>query len=554
MSDEKRTVLLPPQNIDAEKTLLGAMLYERKNVSRAVNKLGGPETGSMFFFKHPHQELYKAITTLFRDGKPAEIPEIKEHLGKEGMERVGGRKYFAELSKAFTGDLPESTIDIIITKRRARDRIQMTHDVRQIAFDAQEKGEEEVDFIKETDNILRENLFFNVAEEVSLPALLKEVVEEWHTRMKHGGLLGESSCIKVLDKLTGGYCKQRLYVLAGRPGMGKTSLALQEGDEQVKEGKRVAIVTLEMGGGELMSRLICQRVHCDYSMLQTDPKKFSEIVSWPELEQTFADLKDSTWCIIDRPGADIYQICAAIENAHYQKNLSMAIIDYLQIIGGIDPRYIVQETALCTRLLKELARRLNIPILLLSQLSREVEKRKDKRPIASDLRDSGGIEQDADFVMFIYRESVYNKQMDPTARGVSEILCRKNRQGPTGTVYTMFSGPDTRFYEDPYRLAKIALDDEYRGNLKEWLAGKGYIDRESEQDKWKVVVERTKFKKPPLPQDPMPGDAYDTNNPNPTDAPKDAPKDDVKELDDDDPFDTSYEDIEKMIDNKKGDK
>jgi replicative DNA helicase len=542
-------VLIPPQNIDAEKALLGAMFHERKFVSRAINKLGGPETGSAFFFKTPHQELYKAMTTLYRDGKPAEIPEIKNYLGKEGMERIGGRQYLIELGKAFTGVLSESTIDIIIQKRRMRDRIAMTQEIRQLAFDHQEKGDEEVDFIKETDQLLRDNLFFNVAEEVSLTKVLKEVIEEWQTRMQHGGLLGQSSCIKALDKMTGGYCPQRLYVLAGRPGMGKTSLALQEGDEQVKAGKRVGIVTLEMGANELVSRLLCQRVHCDYSLLQTDPQKFANTVSWDELTQTVAEIKDSGWCIIDRPGADIYQICAAIENAHYQNPLSMAIIDYLQIIGGIDPRYIVQETALCTRLLKELARRLNIPILLLSQLSREVEKRKDKRPISADLRDSGGIEQDADCVIFIYREVIYKKDMKAEARGVTELLCRKNRQGPVGTVYCMFSGPDTWFYEDPYRLAQLAISEKYKSNLKDWLMYMGYIGRKSEHDNWEIKVELTKFSKPLLKQDPLPGDAFDTNNPNPNDT-----EDDISKLDDDDPFDpesTTYADIEKIIVNKK---
>ena len=255
-------------------------------------------------------------------------------------------------------------------------------------------------------------------------------------------------------------------------------------DYLAKTNDRVCFVSLEMQDSDLIGRVICQRANINYGMLQTDPKKFSADADWEKITNTFTDLSGSGWVVNDRSALDVYQVCTVIENAHNEAPLALACVDYLQLFGGMEDQFLVQATARACAVLRACAKRLGIPIILISQLSRNVENRKgDKRPIPSDLRDSGGIEQVADVIIFIYRDVMYNRNLTTErARSVAEINIAKNRHGPCGTVYCFFNAATTRFIADDYEFAELVLAGEYSAVDAATLARNRLIEADFDGD------------------------------------------------------------------------
>lgn len=529
MSD---TPLLPPHSLEAETEILGAMLFNPSEIPKAVDRLGSAEDGKRFFYVEKHGTIYAAIVELYKQGRTEQMMvHLIDYLGDK-LKEIGGPSYLTTLGEQYIGVLPDTTLDLLMKKERERVRYMTAGMIKQKLLERQERGEEAVDFLTETATIMRDDLYYDHPDKRGVNTVLKEVIAEWTARIKSGGLLGKASHIPRLDGFTGGWARDRLIVVGGRPGMGKTSVCLEFGDKIVREGGHVCFISLEMSDVDLLGRVICQRAKAVYSKLQVDPKAFNADSDWDAVEKAFGDLKDSGWSIVDRPGMDIHQVCAAIENEHNQRPLDLAVIDYLQLISGLSEDYRAQAVADACMYLKNVARRLNVPIILISQLSRALEQRKaDKRPTQADLRDSGGIEQAADQVIFCYRDYVYNKKLQGKARMVAEIIIAKNRFGPCGTVYCFFDGPTTRFFQDDYTLAEIVLDDEYPALTKEWLGRERLIDPASGN----ITIKPLEYEEDAFKRTPLPGDSEDLKNAE-AEKPKKSEYDELGEgLDD--PFD-----------------
>ena len=544
-----------PQNIGLEMTILGAMMDNNKNIPFVVSILGGSEEGADHFCAVTHRIIYKVVVTLYEEGKKAHITTILSRLGDETARQIGGGEYLVECIDFFDGNFDKSLLDELKKFNQARKILATTINIKNNVNNLKEEGGSIDKFVEDSTKAMQMVMLADVNKIRSIKTIAKEVFDSWNERMDTGGLLGLESHIPKLNRMTGGYVGGRVYVLGGRPGMGKTSLALEEVDHQIKQSKRAGVVTLEMSDEELVSRIIAQRAGLNYSLLQNDPKTFREKSNWPLASRAFAELIESKLVIIDIPGADIFKICASIENAHYEEPLELVVIDYLQLIGGIDPKHMVTGISQAMVEIKALARKLNIPIIVVSQLSRDVEKRgKNKRPVASDLRESGGIEQTADFILFVYRESVYNPDAFPTikiekkpeetesekarrielekeqrimekAKQISELICAKNRQGPMGTIYTFFHGPSTHFYQDDFMLATVVQSNKYAPLTEEDLMTYGVVD-----SKGNILV------KPVIDEDkdltPLPGDKVDRKSGYKKGQPK-KKSDGDKELEDD---------------------
>lgn len=446
----------PPVNIEAEIQVLGTMLYNKSVIPKVVSRFGGPEEGKKFFYSENNKTIYEGIAKSFEAGHNPDLTFMMEYFGDD-LKKVGGAAYMMTLVESSIGTITDFTLDTLEKKYFERRRLNAIYEVRNLMAEYQAEGEREIDFLSESGRIMREDLFHDLRRERSIKEICREVINEWQTRAKEGGIAGLQSHIPAFDAITGGFCKQRLYVVGGRPGMGKTSLCLEFCDEVVRAGGRAAFITLEMPDTQIVGRLVSQRARVPFTVIQNDPKLVTA-EQWDIMYDAFAELRDGKWVIIDQPGADIGRICAMIENAHHDDPLSIACVDYLQIVGGLDINNLVKDLERACTLLRDTARRCNIPILLISQLSREPEKRKGqgKRPVLADLRDSGGIEQNADLAVFVYRESQYNSDMSGDAAKVVELITAKNRYGPCKTVFCLFDGPTTHFYQNNVTLAEIA--------------------------------------------------------------------------------------------------
>lgn len=454
--------------------MLGSMLLDRASIAKAVEYIG--DRGEEFFHYRNNASIYKAIADTYASGQEVSMVTLPGIMGSEWMQEIGGSGYLASLMEAAIGVVPDSTFGVLDRKRRERIRIRTASQIKALAYDQQELGEGTVSFLDATAEIMRNDMFSGDFQSRTIRDICKELADEWETRSKHGGLQGIASFSTRLDEFTGGWVGSRLYVIAGRPGMGKTSIVLQFLDSVAQSGGRPCFISLEMPDTECAARIACQRAGVNYHIIQASPQRM-EPHKWDELYDKFSQIINSGWCIVDCPGADISQIVAAVERRHSESPLSIVGIDYLQLIGGMDQNNLVRELESACRILRDLGRRLKIPILLISQLSRDVEKRKgSKRPVLSDLRDSGGIEQNADAAMFVFRKSKYDPNLKNGAENIAEIIIAKNRYGPCGVVYLMFDGPTTAFRQNDYDLAVACEGGGYSDLSKEDLMDMGIID------------------------------------------------------------------------------
>ncbi|MDA0329977.1 MAG: replicative DNA helicase [Gemmatimonadetes bacterium] len=437
----------PPFSMEAETAVLGGMLIDREAVTRAVEHIGDG-----MFYREGNRRLYRAMIRLFERGDVIDVITVAEELKNTGeLESAGGLDYLGQLVDAVpTAANIEYHARIIRDKALLRRLVEQSS---QIIRDVYDQGERGVDEILD----LAEARIFQVAESHKRDGFvwIKEIL--WSTfehieRMQESesGITGVPTGFSDLDRMTTGLQKGDLCIVAARPSMGKTALALNiAATAAIQHQIPVAIFSLEMSSQQLVQRLLCSEGRIDAQKLRRGKLSQEE---HQRLAAAAGHLNTAPIWIDDQPGANVLEIRAKSRRLQSElrsdsKELGMILIDYMQLMSGSgNSESRVQEVSQISRGLKALARELEVPVVALSQLSRGPEQRTDKRPMLSDLRDSGSIEQDADVVMFLFRPEYYaSAESREELEGKAELIVSKQRNGPTGVVPLYFHKAHTRF-------------------------------------------------------------------------------------------------------------
>jgi replicative DNA helicase len=454
MEKDKEIFKSLPNNIEAEIALLGALLIDPEAIYKIVDLIK-PED----FYKPAHQIIYSTILYLFEKREPIDIITTTNRLKEIGeIENIGGPAYLFELiNKTPSVTNVINYAKIIKDKKARRDLIQLTYEFQNLAYDENKDSEELIDEV--------ESKIFKVAEKVypkefsHISQFLEEAykrIEELHTQDKK--IRGISTGFPLLDEYLGGFQKSDLIILASRPSLGKTSLALTFARNiAISENKPVAIFSLEMSKDQIIDRLLASEAGVSLWRLRTGKLFYEgELNELALISDALDRLNQAPIFIDDTPNLNTIQIRTMSRKLKHQVgDLGLIIIDYLQLLKAnrfYDSR--VQEITEISRSLKELARELNVPILALSQLSRAPEQRITQVPKLSDLRDSGSIEQDADVVLFIHRPKE-SGQIVPSNQ--SDIIIAKQRNGPLGVVTLYFDPESTSFYSSEQTIEEIEL-------------------------------------------------------------------------------------------------
>ena len=439
---------LMPQNIDAEEAILGAILVNPACMNKVVEHLR-PES----FYKPAHRYVYEAMLHLYNGEDKIDIVSVSDVLNiNQKLELVGGRAFINDLSyKTITTTNVEYYAKIVQEKAIKRSLINAGSEIVSSGYDLN-PIEESLE--------LAEKLIFDIASQKASKSLapIKDLVYDTYAKIEErynnkGQLTGAATGFYDLDSMMNGLQKSDLIILAARPAMGKTAFALNIAQNvALRANVPVAIFSLEMSKDQLVQRLLCSEAEVDTQRLKTGNMQAKD---WEKLALAMSNFTESksTIYIDDTAGCTITDIRAKCRRlAMAEKNLGLIVIDYLQLIEGTGREDRMQQISSISRGLKILAKELNVPIIALSQLSRAVESRTDKRPMLSDLRESGSIEQDADIVMFIYRDEYYKNANDEEEeaekaanKGEAEIIIAKHRNGPVGTVKLLFQESITKF-------------------------------------------------------------------------------------------------------------
>jgi len=442
---------LPPQALDLEESVLGALMLEKDALTNVIDVLK-PEN----FYKDGHKEIYQAIVELFNNSQPVDLLTVTNQLKKNGtLELVGGSFYVTNLTtRVNSASNIEYHSRIILEQSIKRELINISSQVQK---DAYEDTTDVFDLLDSTEQSL-----FDISESyirknyTKVQNLMKEAIQELEIKKeKKDGITGVPSGFIDLDMITSGWQPSDLIIIAGRPSMGKTALVLSLiRNAAVDHNQPMGIFSLEMSSLQLVNRLISSEAELDSDKIRKGNLKDYE---WQQLLHKTDSLNKAPIFIDDTPALSILELRAKSRRLKSQHDVKCIIVDYLQLMSsdyGKSSGNREQEIASISRSLKALAKELNIPVIALSQLSRAVETRGgDKRPVLSDLRESGSIEQDADMVMFIYRAERYDISEDEDGEstiGVAEILLRKNRNGRTGKVKLKFIERFAKFVDRNY--------------------------------------------------------------------------------------------------------
>lgn len=436
---------LPPQNIEAEQSVLGGMLIENKAINRVMEVLSEDD-----FYREAHRKIYNAIINLSERDEPADLITLTNELRRMNqLESVGGASYIASLIDSVpTAANIEYYAKIVKEKSILRKLIQTSTDIITQCYE--EQGDVE-DFLDEA-----ERAIFEISEKRVQPSFypIREIVKSSFKTIerlyeKKELVTGVPSGFKELDQKTAGFQPSDLIIVAGRPSMGKTAFCLNLAQYAAIEKRiPVAIFSLEMSKEQLVIRMLCSEAMVDGTRLRTG---FLHESDWPRLTLAAGNLSDAPIFIDDTPALSILELRAKARRLNADHGLGMVIIDYLQLMRGrgkAESRQ--QEISEISRSLKALAKELNIPVIAVSQLSRKTEERTGNRPQLSDLRESGAIEQDADLILFLYRDEVYNRSEDNPNRGKAEVIIGKQRNGPIGKIELAYLDKFTTF-KDLYR-------------------------------------------------------------------------------------------------------
>lgn len=434
---------IPPQNIEAEQSVLGAMLIEKEAITKAADILKSED-----FYRADHRLLFEVMMDLYNKNNPVDLVTLTEALRKlSKLEDIGGIKFLAYLTQLVpTAANVSYHAKIIEEKSILRQLINASTEIASSGYDP----EEEVGVILDTaeKKILQisnrsSNVDFTPMSTVVMTAIDK--IDALYNQKS--SLIGISSGFKDFDKLTSGLQPSDLILIAARPSMGKTALVLNIAQNVAIRGKKsVALFSLEMSKDQLVQRMLCAEAQIDATRLRVGELKDDD---WPKLMAAADRLSSANIFIDDTPGVTALEMRSKARRLKQEgAGLDLIIIDYLQLMQGSGKRRAEnrqQELSEISRALKALGREMNVPVIALSQLSRGVESRTVKRPMLSDLRESGALEQDADLVAFLYREDYYDKETEN--KNITELIIAKHRNGPVDTVKLFFQKEYTRFYD-----------------------------------------------------------------------------------------------------------
>jgi replicative DNA helicase len=429
---------VPPQNIDAERSTLGSMLLEKEAIEKGTEVLK-PED----FYREAHRVIFEVIIHLSNKGEPIDIITVSEELTRRNMlDKVGGIPYLTALANAVpTAANVEYYAKIVAEKSLLRSIISVATNIVGMGYE----GAEEVNVILDE----AEKQIFQVTQRrntkgfVSLRNILIETFERIEKLYESkGGVTGLPTGFTDFNRMTAGLQPSDLIILAARPSMGKTTFALNIAQSASVELKiPVVVFSLEMSKEQLALKLLCSEAGVDNQRIRTGTLMDAD---WPRLSHALGSLSEAAMFIDDTPGISALDIRARARRIKAEHGLGLIVIDYLQLMQGkARSENRQQEVSEISRTLKSLARELNVPVVALSQLSRAVEQRTDKRPNLSDLRESGSLEQDADLVAFLYREDYYNPDTDK--KNITELIIAKQRNGPVGTVELLFQKEFSKF-------------------------------------------------------------------------------------------------------------
>ena len=434
---------IPPHDVEAEKSVLGALLISEEALSQVIDIVKPSH-----FYKKEHQEIFSAVVSLFQQNANIDILTVCDELKqKKALELVGGRAYIAMLTEGVpVVSNAKDYAKIVSEKARLRKLIEAAKAIEEKAYDGEDKTDEILDFA--------ESRIFSIAQEGQTKnyesigeVVVRNIAKIEEAQKMEGEVTGTPTGFIELDKLLSGFHPSDLVIVAARPGMGKTAFALNIAEQTAERGKSVLIFSLEMSNEQLGQRMLAMHSRVEMEKIK---KGQIEEDDWDRIGETNDSFANMKIAIDDTPGISILEIKNKCRRLKAEKGLDLVIIDYLQLMsikGKVENRQ--QEISTLSRSIKLLAKEIDCTVMLLSQLSRAPEQRSDHTPLLSDLRESGSIEQDADIVMFLYREDYYSKlsgtETDSNKKGICDVIVAKHRNGPTDTIELVWFDKYTRF-------------------------------------------------------------------------------------------------------------
>lgn len=439
---ETAALKVPPQSIEAEQSVLGGLMLDNTSWDKVADEIVEGD-----FYRRDHRLIFSAIKSLAEESSPFDVVTLAEWLDKQGeLDNVGGINYMGTLvSNTPSAANIKSYAKIVRERSVLRQLIQVSNNIADSAY--QPEGRKISELLDSA-----EKAVFDIADQgarnnqgfAGMKELLTKAVERIdYLFTQDNAITGISTGFDDLDEKTSGLQNSDLIIVAGRPSMGKTTFAMNLAENAaIKSQKPVAVFSMEMPGEQLAMRMMSSLGRIDQHKVRTGKLEDDD---WPRLTSAVGILSEAPIYIDDTPGLTPTELRARARRLAREHGLGLIVIDYLQLMQGSGnaKENRTAEISEISRSLKSLAKELNVPVIALSQLNRGLEQRTDKRPIMSDLRESGAIEQDADVIIFIYRDEVYNEESD--ARGTAEILIRKQRNGPIGMTRLAFLGKYTRF-------------------------------------------------------------------------------------------------------------
>jgi replicative DNA helicase len=439
---------LPPQNIEAEQSVLGAILLDNNALYTAFELITQED-----FYKDSNRKIFIAMTELLEKNEPIDIITLTDHLRKkDNLDAVGGTQYLTSLASMIpTSANVRFHSKIVREKSMVRGLLRSVTDIARNVYETEQDAEELIDYAEKTIFDLSEKRIsqsFSVLKEVIKDSF--QMIEQLYDKKET--VTGVPTGFKALDELTTGLQKSDLIIIGGRPSMGKTAFSLNIAQHVgVNLHETVAVFSLEMSKEQLAFRMLCSEAMVDSNSIR---KGFIRKDDWHKLTSAAGKLAQSPIFIDDSSAISVLEMRAKARRLKVEHGLSLIIVDYLQLMrgrGNAERRE--QEISEISRSLKGLAKELRVPVIALSQLNRGVETRTGtKKPTLADLRESGAIEQDADVIIFLYRDEVYNKDKDEN-KGKAEIIISKQRNGPTGEIPLSFLSHCTRFVDYSARLS-----------------------------------------------------------------------------------------------------
>ncbi len=434
--------LMPPQSVEAETSVLGGLLLDPNSIAHVADILEPSD-----FYRREHHLIYVAMLALFNRNEPIDLLTLAEELRDAGhLESVGGETYLYELAEAVpTAAHVRHYAKIVKEKALLRQLIGVSTEIIETCYEPGREAEELLDEAEQKIFAIAEHqIKEDFVDANTLAKLGMQRLDELSTR--GDAITGISTGFTDLDRMTAGLQRSDFIVVAARPSMGKTALCLNIAQHVAeKEKKVVAFFSLEMPKEQLVLRMFASGAKIDFHKVRTGMLTDDD---YARISRAAAQFSESQLYFDDTPAISVMELRAKTRRLQSERGLDMVVIDYLQLMqgrrGGNEPSR-QQEISEISRALKALAKELNVPVVAISQLSRAVEARQDKRPQLSDLRESGAIEQDADLVIFVYRDDVYRKGEEHTQASEAEIIIGKQRNGPTGTLKLTFLKRFVRF-------------------------------------------------------------------------------------------------------------